>query len=119
MGTLLDLVEREGAAAHLAAMAAVRYSAKYPLIYGTVNVQGTANLLEALAELGVRLLVFSSSCAVYGRADPLPAVKQLLARLRPGDAAEFNGAGITTPVPGDQTTEKAAPIKKKIERPAR
>src|SRR5688572_15354524 len=37
---------RPGAVAHLAAMAAVRYSVEHPLIYGTVNVQGTMNLLE-------------------------------------------------------------------------
>src|SRR5436305_2065490 len=34
---------RPDAIAHLAAMAAVRYSVEHPLIYGTVNVQGTIN----------------------------------------------------------------------------
>ncbi|HEY4330187.1 MAG TPA: GDP-mannose 4,6-dehydratase, partial [Phycisphaerae bacterium] len=33
--------------AHMAAMAAVRYSMQHPLIYGAVNVQGTMNLLDA------------------------------------------------------------------------
>src|SRR5687767_2495552 len=35
------------AVAHLAAMAAVRYSAQHPLIYGEVNVQGSMNLIDA------------------------------------------------------------------------
>src|SRR6478752_2820069 len=35
------------AIAHLAAMAAVRYSIEHPLVYGTVNVQGTMNLMDA------------------------------------------------------------------------
>src|SRR5688572_12184853 len=41
-----QLIEQHqpSAIAHLAAMAAVRYSAKHPLIYGEVNVQGTMNL---------------------------------------------------------------------------
>ncbi len=40
--------ERKPAAvAHLAAMAAVRYSVQHPLIYGEVNVQGSMNLMDA------------------------------------------------------------------------
>src|SRR5437588_11697490 len=35
------------AVAHLAAMAAVRYSVQHPLIYGTINVQGTMHVLDA------------------------------------------------------------------------
>src|SRR3954447_8008940 len=44
-----ELIEqhRPKAIAHLAAMAAVRYSVQHPLIYGQVNVQGTLNLLDA------------------------------------------------------------------------
>src|SRR3954471_15908975 len=33
--------------AHLAAMAAVRYSVEHPLIYGKINVQASMNLMDA------------------------------------------------------------------------
>lgn len=58
--------------AHLAAMAAVRYSAKYPLIYGSVNVQGTANLLDAARHNGNPLCVLASTGSVYGSDTPVP-----------------------------------------------
>ncbi|MFT3786140.1 MAG: GDP-mannose 4,6-dehydratase [Tepidisphaeraceae bacterium] len=58
--------------AHLAAMAAVRYSAKYPLIYGTVNVQGTANLLDAARQHGNPPCVLASTGSVYGADTPVP-----------------------------------------------
>ncbi len=40
---------RPDAVAHLAGMAAVRYSVAHPLVYGEVNVQGSMNLLDAAA----------------------------------------------------------------------
>ena len=58
--------------AHLAAMAAVRYSAKYPLIYGSVNVQGTANILDAARHNGNPLCVLASTGSVYGSDTPVP-----------------------------------------------
>lgn len=61
--------------AHLAAMAAVRYSAKFPLIYGQVNVQGTANLLEAARHNGNPLCVLASTGSVYGSDTPVPFVE--------------------------------------------
>jgi UDP-glucuronate 4-epimerase len=61
--------------AHLAAMAAVRYSAKYPLIYGTVNVQGTANILDAARHNGNPLCVLASTGSVYGADTPVPFVE--------------------------------------------
>ncbi len=36
------------------------------------NVTGTKTLLQAMQEEGVRRLVFSSSCAVYGAPDAIP-----------------------------------------------
>src|SRR5687767_139697 len=53
--------------AHLAAMAAVRYSVKHPLLYGMVNVQGTANVLDAARHIGAPPCVLSSTGSVYGR----------------------------------------------------
>ena len=60
------------AIAHLAAMAAVRYSVKHPLLYGEVNVQGTANLLDAARSIGTPRCVLSSTGSVYGRDTPVP-----------------------------------------------
>jgi UDP-glucuronate 4-epimerase len=64
------------AIAHLAAMAAVRYSAKHPLIYGQVNVQGTMNLLDAARQLERKpQCVLASTGSVYGRDTPVPFVE--------------------------------------------
>jgi UDP-glucuronate 4-epimerase len=58
--------------AHLAAMAAVRYSVKHPLIYGEVNVQGTMNLLDAARTIGPLPCILSSTGSVYGQSTPVP-----------------------------------------------
>jgi len=58
--------------AHLAAMAAVRYSAKHPLIYGEVNVQGSMNLLDAARNHGNVPCVLASTGSVYGADTPVP-----------------------------------------------
>lgn len=51
---------------HFAAFAYVGESMATPSMYFDNNVTGTARLLEAMQATGVRTLVFSSSCAVYG-----------------------------------------------------
>lgn len=51
---------------HFAALANVGESVARPSLYFDVNVGGTAALLAAMAEAGVRHLVFSSSCSIYG-----------------------------------------------------
>ncbi|CAN5352890.1 GDP-mannose 4,6-dehydratase [soil metagenome] len=67
------------AIAHLAAMAAVRYSVQHPLIYGQVNVQGTMNLLDAARDISHNgkkpLCVLASTGSVYGRDTPVPFVE--------------------------------------------
>ncbi len=60
------------AVAHLAAMAAARYSVKHPLVYGTVNVQGSVNILDAARELGKVGCVLSSTSTVYGQNSAIP-----------------------------------------------
>lgn len=65
------------AIAHMAAMAAVRYSMKHPLVYGEVNVQGTMNLLDAARENmanGSKPIhaVLASTGSVYGTSTPVP-----------------------------------------------
>ena len=71
------------AIAHLAAMAAVRYSVQHPLIYGQVNVQGTMNLLDAARQISVNgkkpRCVLASTGSVYGRDTPVPFVESAAA----------------------------------------
>ena len=66
---------RPHAVAHLAAMAAVRYSIQHPLIYGEVNVQGTMNLLDAARQHGNPRMVLASTSSVYGADTPVPFVE--------------------------------------------
>ncbi len=63
---------RPDAIAHLAAMAAVRYSVQHPLIYGEVNVQGSMNLLDAARHVGRPRVVMASTGSVYGSDTPVP-----------------------------------------------
>ncbi len=60
------------AVAHLAAMAAVRYSVDHPLIYGEVNVQGSMNLMDAARLNGCPNMVLASTGSVYGADTPVP-----------------------------------------------
>ncbi|MEX2573327.1 MAG: UDP-glucose 4-epimerase GalE [Balneolaceae bacterium] len=57
---------------HFAGLKAVGESVKMPLLYYRNNVQGTLNLLAAMQESGVKNMVFSSSCTVYGNPDRIP-----------------------------------------------
>ncbi|HEX4796556.1 MAG TPA: GDP-mannose 4,6-dehydratase [Humisphaera sp.] len=63
------------AIAHLAAMAAVRYSVEHPLIYGTVNVQGTMNLMDAARLENKPRMVLASTGSLYGSNTPVPFVE--------------------------------------------
>ena len=51
---------------HFAAKKAVSESEKKPLLYYSVNVSGTLNLLNIMSEFKVNKLVFSSTATVYG-----------------------------------------------------
>jgi UDP-glucose 4-epimerase len=57
---------------HLAAKVFVPESFQIPAEYERVNVAGTALVLEAARRAGVRRVVFSSTCAVYGNPPELP-----------------------------------------------
>lgn len=69
---LLFKREKIGAVIHFAGLKAVGESVEFPLKYYQNNVGGTANLLEAMNQHGVKNLVFSSSCTVYGAPESLP-----------------------------------------------
>jgi UDP-glucuronate 4-epimerase len=57
---------------HLAARAGVRPSIQNPLLYQSVNVEGTATLLEAMRRNNVGRLLFASSSSVYGNNPSVP-----------------------------------------------
>jgi len=63
---------KPSAVIHFAGFKAVGESTEQPLRYWHNNVGGTVVLLQVMAEAGVRKLVFSSSCTVYGAPRQLP-----------------------------------------------
>lgn len=62
---------------HLAALVSVPHSMADPLAAETINAQGTLTLLMAARQAGVRRLVFSSTCAVYGDEPTLPKLESM------------------------------------------
>jgi UDP-glucuronate 4-epimerase len=66
---------RPDAVAHMAAMAAVRYSVQHPLRYGETNVQGSAHVLDAARHIGKPTCVLASTGSVYGTSTPIPFVE--------------------------------------------
>ncbi len=71
---LLELFQqhRPTSVAHLAGMAAVRYSVEHPLLYGAVNVQGSVNVLDAARQSGLPPCVLASTGSSYGSDTPIP-----------------------------------------------
>jgi UDP-arabinose 4-epimerase len=63
---------RFDAVMHFAALAYVGESVTTPEKYYDVNVNGTRVLLDAMVRAGVRQIVFSSSCAIYGEPASMP-----------------------------------------------
>jgi UDP-glucuronate 4-epimerase len=57
---------------HLAAMAGVRNSVRFPLLYEEVNIRGTLNLLELASRHGVNSFVLASTSSVYGASRDIP-----------------------------------------------
>lgn len=51
---------------HVAARVAVQESILYPREYNSTNVGGTVSVMEAMRDVGVKRVVFTSSGAVYG-----------------------------------------------------
>ena len=71
---LLDIFANHKVVAviHFAGLKAVAESVEQPLRYYENNVNGTLVLCDAMAEAGVKNLVFSSSATVYGPDAPVP-----------------------------------------------
>jgi len=68
---------RVDAVVHFAGLKAVGESVEKPLIYYQNNVAGTITLCRAMEQAGVRNLVFSSSCTVYGDPERVPMTEDL------------------------------------------
>jgi len=60
---------------HFAAAKSVGESQKNPLHYYANNLGSLITILEVMVETGVRDLVFSSSCTVYGQPETLPVTE--------------------------------------------
>lgn len=61
---------------HFAAFKAVGESVEQPLRYYRNNLDSTLVLLELMEEFGVKHIVFSSSCTVYGEPDQNPVTEE-------------------------------------------
>ena len=75
MGTLRKLFEEHAdikGIINFAASKAVGESVQKPLLYYRNNLVSLLNLLELMPEFGVKGIVFSSSCTVYGEPDVNP-----------------------------------------------
>ncbi len=64
--------EKIDAVIHFAAYALAGESMEKPHLYFENNILGTLNLLRVMEEQGIKKLVFSSSCAIYGTPQQLP-----------------------------------------------
>jgi len=92
---------RPDAVLHFAALTIAPESVRNPAPYWSVNVDGTLNVLEAMREVGVPIIVMSSTAAVYGSPEISPVVEDApLAPINPYGAsklaAEFATASYAT-----------------------
>ena len=72
---LVKSLQGVDAVIHMASFISVEESVKDPVKYMENNVLGTASLLSAMREAGVRKIVFSSSATVYGEPKSLPILE--------------------------------------------
>lgn len=63
---------RPSAVIHLAALCCVHESFEKPEEYQHVNIDGTQTVLDSMVNCGVRNLIFSSSCSVFGLPTTMP-----------------------------------------------
>lgn len=63
------------AVVHLASSIEVGIGEKDPAGFYNNNVVGALNLLEAMRSLGLKNLIFSSTCATYGETDQMPLLE--------------------------------------------
>src|SRR5580693_4353771 len=75
--TLLPVLRRVDAIMHFAAHAYVGESVTNPRKYFHNNVEGGLSLLNAALEAGVKKIIFSSTCAVYGEVTKVPIAENI------------------------------------------
>lgn len=69
---------------HFAAFAYVGESVENPGMYYTNNVTGSINLIKALSNNGIKKIVFSSTCSLYGNPEIVPiSEKESLKPINP------------------------------------
>jgi len=73
---------------HFAASKAVGESVEKPLMYYRNNLVSLINILELMPQYGVKGLVFSSSCTVYGQPKKLPVTEN--AEVQPAESPYGN-----------------------------
>lgn len=77
---------------HLAAEISVTKSVEDPAVVNKVNVDGTINVLEAARKNGVKRVVLSSSCAIYGDTGSRPQMEDFMPQpLSPYGASKIAG----------------------------
>jgi UDP-glucose-4-epimerase GalE len=74
--TLSAALRRVDSVMHFAALASVGESVENPRKYFLNNVEGGLVLLNACVDCGVRRIIFSSTCAVYGVPNKVPIPEQ-------------------------------------------
>ena len=74
--SILFRVEKPDAVMHFAGLKAVAESVARPFDYFDTNIAGSIVLLAAMRENGVRYLIFSSSCTVYGNPASSPVAEE-------------------------------------------
>ncbi|MDP4173943.1 MAG: UDP-glucose 4-epimerase GalE [Bacteroidota bacterium] len=75
---------------HFAAFAYVGESVDNPGMYYTNNVSGSINLIKALNNKGVKKIVFSSTCSLYGNPEIVPiSEKESLKPINPYAKTKF------------------------------
>lgn len=95
---------------HFAASKAVGESVEKPLLYYRNNILSLVNLLELMPRHGVKGIIFSSSCTVYGQPDPenLPVTEE--APIKPAESPYGNTKQINEEIIRDDINS-GAPIK--------
>ncbi len=87
---------------HFAAILVVNESVDDPLKYYDNNLRSTINLLTAMKDHGVKPMVFSSSCTVYGNPDTLPVAEDSV--VKPAESPYGNTKKISEEVIRDSCT---------------
>jgi UDP-glucose 4-epimerase len=99
-------VEKIDGIIHFAAFKAVNESIQEPLKYYHNNVSSIITILETMIKTGVKNLVFSSSCTVYGQPSKIPVTE--LTPRKPATSPYGNTKSICEDIISDTVISKAS-----------